>query len=50
MSSVAEIRKAIDRLFSDRSVPAEVTLENLKDLRDTIDIYIDAIETDLNNA
>ena len=50
MSSVAEIKKAIDRLFSDRSVSAEVTLENLKDLRDTIDIYIDAIETDLNNA
>lgn len=42
--------KAIGAMFSDRSVPAATTLRNLLALRDEIDIFVDALNTDVENA
>ena len=39
--------KAIEELVADRSVPADVTRDRLKEARDEIDLRIDAIEQDL---
>ena len=41
---------AINGLFSDRSEPPAETLKNLLALRDEIDIYVDALNTDAENA
>jgi len=45
-----EVEKAIDRLFSDTSVPAETTLRSLRTLRDHLDCLIDAVESDIDIA
>ena len=41
-------KKAIQRMFSDLSVPPETTKENLKGLRDEIDLLLDALKHDGN--
>ena len=48
--SHAEALKAIEKMFSDRSYSLEDCLENLKSLRDEIDNYIDAIESDIERG
>ena len=40
-------KRAIDRLFSDMSVPRETTLEDLVELRDDLDIRIEGIRCDM---
>ena len=40
-------KAAIDRMFSDTSVPLKVTLERLKELREEVGIRIEAIEGDI---
>jgi len=44
-----EALAAINRMFSDRSVSPETTRENLRGLRDEIEMLIDAIQGDMNN-
>ncbi len=39
-------RRAVSDLFSDRSVPPEQTAESLAELRDEINVMIEAIESD----
>lgn len=39
-------RKSIQRVFDDRSVSVETAIMNLNDLRDHIDILIEALECD----
>lgn len=41
------VLEAVDDLFSDTSVPAEVTLDNLEEVRAEIDFKIGAIKEDL---
>ena len=38
---------AIDDLFSDRSVSASATLEDMEELRNFVDMKIDALKADL---
>ncbi len=45
-----EALAAINRMFSDRSVSPEKTRENLRGLRDEIELLIDAIQGDMNDA
>ena len=49
-----EAMAAIDRLFSDGGVPSRTTLEDMQELRDEIDIKIEALQNDAadeaNNA
>ncbi len=45
-----EALAAINRMFSDRSVSRETTRENLRGLRDEIELLIDAIQGDINDA
>ena len=40
-------KKAIDEIFADLSVSQEETRDTLKELRDELDILIDAITCDL---
>ena len=47
MDRYESAKKAIQDLFSDTSVSAEETLENLQSLKDEIDIYLEAIAADL---
>jgi len=41
-----EAMAAIDRLFSDGGVPSRTTLEDMQELRDEIDIKIEALQND----
>lgn len=41
-----EAQEAINRLFSDTSVPRSTTRSLLIDLRDEIDVILDALEND----
>jgi len=43
-------KTAIQAIHGDTSVSIEQTLNSLKDLRDEIDILIEAVETDIENA
>ena len=45
-----EALAAINRMFSDRNVSPETTRENLRGLRDEIEMLIDAIEGDMKDA
>lgn len=47
---VQSAKKAIDDVFSDTTVPAEETLDRLMDIKDEIDMKIDAIESDLKKG
>lgn len=38
---------AIDKVFSDTSVPAKTTLDSLQTLRDEIEMKIDAVKNDV---
>jgi hypothetical protein len=40
-------KKAIDRVHGDTSVSLGMTLESLSDVRDHLDVLIDAVECDL---
>jgi hypothetical protein len=40
---------AIHTVFSDRSVSQRDTLHSLRDIRDDLEILIDAVESDLRN-
>jgi hypothetical protein len=40
---------AIQAVFSDRSVSQRDTLHSLRDIRDDLEILIDAVESDLRN-
>lgn len=42
-----EAKRAIEELFSDKSVSLETALENMEILRDEIEMYIDAIKGDI---
>jgi hypothetical protein len=44
---LATAKTDIDSLHSDRSVPLRVTLESLSEVRDHLDVLIDAVECDL---
>ena len=39
-----EIKRMIDRMFGDTSVPAEDTRSNLSDIRDHVDVLIETID------
>lgn len=41
--------KAINELFNDDSVNAQIALDNMTSLRDEIETFIDALETDIDN-
>ena len=41
-----EVMKQIERLFSNTSVPAEETLQDLNEIRDQVDGLIDNLESD----
>ncbi len=43
---MAKARKAVSELFSDRSVPPEQTADSLTELRDEIDVMLEALESD----
>ena len=43
-------KEAIQAIHSDTSVSLEQTLDSLEELRGEIDILIDAVETDIENA
>ena len=47
MSKYDEALNAINRMYSDRSVSPETTRENLRGLRDEIDLLLDAIQQDI---
>ena len=42
-----QILRLVERLFSDTSVPVEVTLEQLEEIRDQVQSNIDAIKEDI---
>ena len=41
-------KEAIDRLFSDTSVSQETTMEDLRELRDDLDIRIEGLISDMS--
>lgn len=43
MDNVQVAKAAIDKVFSDTSVPKETTADNLRELRDDIDVALDAL-------
>jgi hypothetical protein len=45
-----EALAAINRMFFDRTVSPETARENLRGLRDEIEMLIDAIRGDINDA
>lgn len=47
---VEEAKTAIDKVFSDVSVPPSVTMERLKDVREHLNVLIEAVSTDLEDA
>ena len=48
-SLLAEIKDMVSKLFSDTGVSMCETREALKDLRDYIDVMIDALDNDIRN-
>ena len=49
-TKVEQAEEAIDAVFSDISVPQKMTQEQLRELRDAIDIKLRCIEIDLKRA
>lgn len=45
-ASVRQARQALSDLFTDKSVSPERIAEDLETLRDTLDIMLDALESD----
>lgn len=45
---VEEVKKAISKLYGDTSVPMERTLERMEEIRDEVEIMIDAIRSELD--
>lgn len=44
---VADAKKACTAVFSDKSVDARTTKDSLEEIRDEIDVMVEAIESDL---
>lgn len=42
--SVNEVKRLIQKLFEDTSVPRETTFERLQELKDEIDMLIDSLD------
>lgn len=49
MTKVESIIKQIDDLFSDTTVSQYITIDYLQEIRDELDIKIEALEADIKN-